>query len=106
MTRLWHCNGREALYPSRLPPPTSCLPLPTSRIPHLPPPTSHLLPCSCASRVAPGSQQAGSDRGAVGGLTYILTEPNLTYLRSKPTVDEVPWEVFEVFLKKIFKRSK
>ena len=24
----------------------------------------------------------------------------------KPTVDEVPWEVFEVFLKKIFKRSK
>ena len=24
----------------------------------------------------------------------------------KPTVTEVPWEVFEVFLKKIFKRSK
>jgi len=24
----------------------------------------------------------------------------------KPTVKEVPWEVFEVFLKKIFKRSK
>ena len=24
----------------------------------------------------------------------------------KPTVKEVPWEVFEVFLNKIFKRSK
>ena len=24
----------------------------------------------------------------------------------KPTVTEVPWEVFEVFLNKIFKRSK
>ena len=28
------------------------------------------------------------------------------FMALKPTVKEVPWEVFEVFLKKIFKRSK
>ena len=82
--------------------------------------------CSRARRARARAWRAGSSGalsrsrarvGLVSSAHAVPTEPivRLSPCRQrcydeimalKPTVKEVPWEVFEVFLKKIFKRSK
>jgi hypothetical protein len=82
--------------------------------------------CSRARRERARAWRAGSSGalsrsrarvGLVSSAHAVPTEPTVRLspcrqrcydeiMALKPTVKEVPWEVFEVFLKKIFKRSK